>query len=172
MKKTLSLVGLLFVGLMLLANPTTGILAAPDAEAVVATAEPTSAISGDPPPDLSEDDATTTTISQPTTTIESATAAPQVEQTVSYSVVGSVEDSKFGPFQVEVFFEDGAIVAVDTLQLPTDRKSTSINNSAVPLYEESVVEAQSADIDVISGATVTWSHYTASLQSALDEASL
>jgi len=60
--------------------------------------------------------------------------------------------------------------AVEALQLPSDRKSNSINNSAVPAYQEAVLEAQSADIDVISGATVTWHNYTASLQSALDEA--
>ena len=35
-----------------------------------------------------------------------------------------------------------------------------------------VVEAQSADIDVVSGATVTWEGYTESLQAAIDQAHL
>ena len=121
MRKTLSLLGLLFVGLMLLANPSTGILAASDPEPVVVAEKPATAIGGDPPP---SDD-------------EAATAAE--------------------------------IVAVDTLQLPADRKSTSINRSAVPRYEDAVISAQGTDIDVISGATVTWDNYTASVQSALDE---
>lgn len=162
MKKTLSLVGLLFVGLMLLANPATGILAALDPEPTVVVAEPTTTESGDPPPDTDDEEATATTVETPVTTTEPVTN--------SYSIVGSVEDSKFGSFQVEVFFEADVIVAVEALQLPSDRKSTAINNTAVPLYEEFIVDAQSTDIDVISGATITWDNYTASVQSALNEA--
>jgi uncharacterized protein with FMN-binding domain len=70
---------------------------------------------------------------------------------------------------VEVFFEDGEAVTVEALQLPSDRKSNSINSRAVSAYEEAVSAAQSADLDVISGATVTWDNCTASLQSTLDE---
>ena len=169
MKKTFSLLGLLVVGLMLLANPTTGILAAPETEPVFVAAEPTTTISGDPPPDDSD---VATTIAASTTTTGPATTTTEPETTDSFSIVGTVENSEFGSFQVEVFFADGAIVAVDTLQLPTDRKSRSINSSAVPIYEADAIATQSADIDVVSGATVTWVNYTASLQSALDEVGL
>ena len=168
MKKTLSLLGLLFIGLTLLANPSTGILAATDTEPVV-LAEPTTTISGDPPDvypgEISDNEAGDTT-----TTTASTTTTTQLDLVNSFAVVGSVEASRFGSFQVEVSFEGGVIVGVEVLQLPTDRKSNAINNTAVPLYEEAVIEAQSADIDVISGATVTWNNYTESLQSALDEA--
>lgn len=165
MRKTLSLLGLLFVGLMLLANPSTGILAASDPEPVVVAEKPATAIGGDPPPndDVAATAAGPTPHTGPATTMTEA-AAPD-----SFSVVGSVENSRFGAFQVEVFFANGEIVAVDTLQLPADRKSTSINRSAVPRYEDAVIAAQGTDIDVISGATVTWDNYTASVQSALDE---
>ena len=81
-------------------------------------------------------------------------------------------ESRFGPFQVEVLVEDGAIVDVDLVQEPGDRRSQRINDQAEPLYEAAVLTAQSADIDVISGATVTWRGYTGSLQAALDEAGL
>ncbi len=180
MKKTFSLLGLFFVGLMLLANPSTGILAASDTELVVA-AEPTTTISGDPPNEDTEEDlivemgdSTTTTepsatTSTETTTTTEATPTSGLDEGESFTVAGSVEDSRFGDFQVEVTFLDGAIVDVEALQLPTDGKSSSINNSAVPQYEEAIIEAQSADIDVISGATITWENYTASVQSALDE---
>jgi uncharacterized protein with FMN-binding domain len=166
MKKTLSLLGLFFVGLALLANPNTGILAAVEDTPTAATAEATTTVSGDPPPEAAEDNlpgSTTTTVEEPTTT-------EIVVQTAPYTAVGSVEPSRFGNFQVEAVFEDGVLVDVVTLQLPTDRKSTSINDYAVPRYEEAVLDAQSADVDIISGATVTWTGYTDSLQSALDEA--
>ena len=42
----------------------------------------------------------------------------------------------------------------------------------MPVYNGEVVEVQSAQIDVMSGATVTWEGYTQSLQSALDQAHL
>lgn len=171
MRKTISLLGLLMVGLMLLANPSTGILASPDTESAMVTSEPTTTVSGDPPPDNDGEEQTATT-AEPTSTTVTPTTATEPATTDSFSVVGSVEDSEFGTFQAEVFFTDGAIVAVEALQLPTDRKSTSINNSAVPIYEDAVIAAQSVEIDVVSGATVTWDNYTASVQSALDEVGL
>ena len=53
-----------------------------------------------------------------------------------------------------------------------DRHDQMINSRAVPAYNEEAVQAQSADIDVVSGATVTWEGYTQSLQSAIDAAHL
>jgi uncharacterized protein with FMN-binding domain len=47
-----------------------------------------------------------------------------------------------------------------------------INSMAVPVYNEEAVRSQSAGIDVVSGATVTWQGYTESLQSAIDQAHL
>ena len=43
---------------------------------------------------------------------------------------------------------------------------------AVPVYNQEAVSAQSAQIDVVSGATYTWDGYTQSLQSAIDQANL
>ncbi|MCP3998968.1 MAG: FMN-binding protein [bacterium] len=173
MKKTLNLLGLLFVGLMLLANPATGILSATETESDVAAAVTTTTGSGEPPSDADDEEYTVTvesapvTTSQVTTTTEPATVV--TVDTGSFSVVGSAEQSRYGTFQVEVFFEGDEIVAVEALQLPGDNKSNAINDYAVPVYEDAVIAARSVDIDVISGATVTWENYTASVQSALDE---
>lgn len=168
MKKTFSLFGLLVVGLMLLANPATGILA--ETESEVNASVTTTTVSGDPPAESEDDDSPVSVVTTSTTEAESADGQADVSvATDAFSVIGSEEDSEFGIFQVEVFFEDGEIVAVEPLQLPTDTKSNFINNEAEPSYEEAVVAAQSTDIDVISGATVTWDNYTASVQSALDE---
>lgn len=173
MKKTLGLVGLFFVGLALLANPSTGILAPADDTATTMMAEPTTTISGDPPPHSTEDVLIVTTTAEVTSTTTDPTTAngsDQIAPSGTYSVAGSVESSRWGDFQVEAVFEDGVLVDVITLHLPNDRTSDSINDYAVPIYKEAVLEAQGTDIDVISGATITWIGYTNSLQSALDEA--
>ncbi len=93
--------------------------------------------------------------------------------TAAATVAGDAVDTRFGPVQVQITVADGAITAVDVLQVPMeDRHDQMINSRAVPVYNDEAVQAQSADIDVVSGATVTWEGYTRSLQSAIDAAHL
>ncbi|GAA6526530.1 FMN-binding protein [Intrasporangium sp. DVR] len=81
--------------------------------------------------------------------------------------------TRFGVVQVQITVEDGTITSADAVQAPMrDRHDQMINSRAVPVYNSEVVDAQSADIDVVSGATVTWEGYTTSLQSAIDQANL
>jgi uncharacterized protein with FMN-binding domain len=51
-----------------------------------------------------------------------------------------------------------------------DPKSDAISGYAVPLLRQSALAKQSADIDIVSGATYTSEGYKAALQSALDKA--
>jgi uncharacterized protein with FMN-binding domain len=82
---------------------------------------------------------------------------------------GPVATTRWGPVQVRITMVDGVLVEVETLQSPSEhRKSVSINEWAVPVLREAALVAQSAQIDVVSGATVTWGGYVASLQAALD----
>ena len=53
-----------------------------------------------------------------------------------------------------------------------DHKDQEINSFAVPILNQEAVQAQSADIDMVSGATVTSEGYLGSLQSAIDQANL
>jgi uncharacterized protein with FMN-binding domain len=79
--------------------------------------------------------------------------------------------TRYGPVQVQITVANGRITAADVLQVPfTDRHDQMINSQAVPVYNSEAVAAQSAQIDVVSGATVTWEGYTQSLQSAIDAA--
>jgi uncharacterized protein with FMN-binding domain len=81
--------------------------------------------------------------------------------------------TRYGNVQVQITVKDGKITAADVLQVPmNDRRDQMINSSAVPLYNQEAVSAQSAQIDVVSGATYTWDGYTQSLQSAIDQANL
>jgi uncharacterized protein with FMN-binding domain len=66
----------------------------------------------------------------------------------------------------------GQIVDVTPLEMPMDRqRSAYITQQAAPLLRREVLRAQSARINIISGATYTTESYAESLQSALDRVS-
>ena len=166
MKRTLSLIGLLVLGTMLLFNPDSGVVANVVPSALTTEAMPSTTTGEPPPTDTSGIESTpSTTVRPPSPT--SSVAAPS-----TYSVLGAGVPSEFGVFQVEIVVEDGEMMDLITISEPNDRKSRRINDDVIPLYEEAVISTQSADIDVISGATVTWGAYTASIRSAMDEAGL
>ena len=59
------------------------------------------------------------------------------------------------------------------LQHPTgNSRDEEINGYALPILVQSTLEAQSDQIDMVSGATVTSVGYLRSLQAALDQAGL
>ena len=63
----------------------------------------------------------------------------------------------------------GRITDVKLLRSPQNEpQSAFISSQALPLLREEVLQAQSAKIDAISGATFTSEDYAASVQSALD----
>jgi uncharacterized protein with FMN-binding domain len=89
------------------------------------------------------------------------------------TVTGSVASTRWGPVQVSITVTDGKVTAVDVPQYPTGNgKDRQINASALPILTKETLSAQSADIDMVSGATVTSEGYVQSLQSALDQAGL
>ena len=79
--------------------------------------------------------------------------------------------TRFGDIQVRVTVSGGHISDVQALQLPFDRQRSQEISDYVrqPLHDE-VLQAQSAQVDTISGATYTSDSYTQSTQSALDQA--
>ena len=63
------------------------------------------------------------------------------------------------------------ITAATATQYPDETaRSRDINSTAVPKLTQETLQAQSADIDTVSGATYTSTGYKRSLQSALDRA--
>jgi uncharacterized protein with FMN-binding domain len=81
--------------------------------------------------------------------------------------------TRYGVVQVQITVAGGKITKAEVLQVPwSNGHDQMINSRAVPAYNEEAVQAQSASIDVVSGATVTWEGYTQSLQSAIDQAHL
>jgi uncharacterized protein with FMN-binding domain len=90
----------------------------------------------------------------------------------SAKVDGPVVSTRFGPVQVEVVVASGKVADVVALQLPTGRRSGQISSYAAPILHDEALQAQSASIDTVSGATYTSDAYAQSLQAALDQAGL
>ena len=110
-----------------------------------------------------------------TTASASATPAATATATASGSgssgtATGDAVDTRYGPAQVKVTVTDGKITSIEAVQLQGgDPRSVQISSSAEPVLQQEALAAQSADIDVVSGATYTSESYTRSLQSALDK---
>ncbi|MFF5496935.1 FMN-binding protein [Streptomyces aquilus] len=90
----------------------------------------------------------------------SASEAPAASRTID----GSALTTEKGPVQVQATFEGDKITAVKMLQQPNHPQTTA----AVPKLIAATLEAQSADIDTVSGATITSEAYKESLQAAID----
>jgi uncharacterized protein with FMN-binding domain len=86
---------------------------------------------------------------------------------------GSVAQTRWGPVQVSITVANGRITAVSVPAYPNGNgRDAEINSYALPILRQETVSAQSADVDTVSGATVTSDGYKQSLQAALDAAHL
>lgn len=84
---------------------------------------------------------------------------------------GPAVQTPFGPVQVRVSLSGGRIVDSQAVQTPNfHRRSVMINQYATPILRQETLTAQSANIDLVSGATLTSEAYAQSLQAALDRA--
>ncbi|MEU9892244.1 FMN-binding protein [Streptomyces phaeochromogenes] len=94
----------------------------------------------------------------------SSSSSPSASAAASQVVAGSAIDTEKGTVQVEVTFEGDKIDAVRMLQQPNHPQT----KAAVPKLIAETLEAQSSDIDAVSGATITSEGYVESLQAAID----
>ncbi|KAA2261668.1 FMN-binding protein [Solihabitans fulvus] len=100
----------------------------------------------------------------------SATPPTSVGTAGSGTVQGSAADTRWGVVQVEVTVQGGKITGVRALRVPDGNgRDQEINSYAVPILVQETLQAQSAKIDAVSGATVTSDGYATSLQAALDK---
>lgn len=107
---------------------------------------------------------TTEAAPAPTPPTPSSPPASSSDGTVTRVVQGSTVNTEKGPVQVEVTFEGDRISSVRMLKQPNHPQTTA----AVPKLVKETLSAQSADVDTVSGATVTSDGYKESLQAAID----
>jgi Uncharacterized protein conserved in bacteria len=98
-----------------------------------------------------------------------ATSTPQPTAS-NQTFTGPAITYYFGTAQVQVTMVNGQITSVVAVQLPNEGRSGWISQQVEPMLRSEVLSAQSAKINLISGATYTSDAYATSLQGALDQA--
>ena len=99
--------------------------------------------------------------------------APTPSGGAARTYTGDAVSTRYGPVQVQITVAGGKVTKSEVTQVPwSERRDQEINAQAVPILNQEAVQAQSASIDMVSGATYTSDGYLHSLQSALDQAKL
>lgn len=84
---------------------------------------------------------------------------------------GSLEDAIYGNYKVKAVVSGGKLADVIPLIYPNDnRTSNSINTQAFTMLRDEALRAQSAQVDIITGASDSSPAFARSLQSALNQA--
>ncbi|MGZ4600302.1 FMN-binding protein [Oryzihumus sp.] len=108
---------------------------------------------------------------QPATTSPPSTSSGNGTTTGTFT--GDNVMTRWGPVQVRITVSKGRITQSQAVVYPwSNPRDQEINSYALPVLDQAAVQAQSAHIDMVSGATVTSGGYIQSLQSAIDKAHL
>jgi uncharacterized protein with FMN-binding domain len=147
------------------ASPTTA-GAPPPPTTPPSTAPPSTA-----PPSTAAASTGASTAPPPPRTVAPTSAPPVATSVKAKAVDGPTIGTPYGDVQVRVVLRGSRIVDVQPLTLPSDRsRSRRISEQAAPLLRTEALQAQSANIDLLSGASYTSEGYAESLQGALDAA--
>lgn len=86
--------------------------------------------------------------------------------------VGPVTDAYYGLIQIQASIQGGRLTSLKVLKYPNDRRtSININRQALPMLRDEAISGQTANVDIISGATLTSKAFVQSLGGALRKAS-
>jgi ferredoxin-NADP reductase/uncharacterized protein with FMN-binding domain len=132
--------------------PTVSSTSVPAAHTVVATAQPKRAATPRP------------------ASAAKPTATPASHPAVQYS--GQAESTQYGPIQVAITVQSSRITAVTVSASPDSTRSQVLEAQAIPVLKSETLQAQSANVNTVSGATEVSNAYVQSLQSALAKAQL
>lgn len=117
--------------------------------------------------DESDDESEGGTAQSPTSGSTTTSTSTLVDGTYT----GGAANTRYGPVQVQISVAGGQIAEVQVLDYPaSNSKDRQINERALPILISETTQAQSARIDMVSGATYTSDGYIASLQSSIDQA--
>lgn len=140
----------------------------------------TPATGASPPRDATTDPTTVAPATVPATapktrssTAAPTTAPPSTAPARQQTFTGDDFPNQYGDVQVQIVVQGHQIVDVQPMQMPSShQRSYEISQEAAPILRDEALQAQSAQIDVLSGATFTSESYAESLQSALDRAGI
>lgn len=113
----------------------------------------------------------TSSSSASTTSNSSSTTTTSSGQYKDGSYTGTQADAFYGYIQVKATISGGRLTDVTFLEYPNDRQnSVEINNYAMPQLKQQAIQAQTAQVDGVSGATDTSQAFIQSLGDALSQA--
>jgi uncharacterized protein with FMN-binding domain len=132
----------------------------PGTSAAAASTSPSTSTTGAPPdPSAKQSSGSAST---PTTTTPT---------TIGYT--GDAVQTQYGVVQVKITVSGKKITNVAFVQLTAfDGRSQEINSQAAPILLQETLQAQSANVNSVSGASYTSAGYAQSLQSAIDKAGI
>ena len=85
--------------------------------------------------------------------------------------IGPAADAYYGIIQIGAVIKGGRLTDIKVMQYPSDRRtSVRINQIALPRLRDEAVSAQTGDVDIVSGATLTSRAFIRSLSGALRQA--
>lgn len=100
-----------------------------------------------------------------------ATPTPRPHPPGTLSGRGPLLTTPFSAIQVQAWVHEGRLVDVRTLYLTgNDAHTNALNKRAEPVLRREALEAGSADIDVVTGATYTSESWRDSLAAAIEAA--
>jgi len=101
----------------------------------------------------------------------STNSSPATVQYKDGTYQGSVANAFYGNVQVSATITSGKITSVDFLQSPNENpNSIYVNQQADPFLKQEAIQAQSANVSIVTGATFTSQAFVQSLTSALNQA--
>lgn len=84
---------------------------------------------------------------------------------------GEAGDAFYGNVQVKAIISGGKLSDIQILQYPNDHeRSIEINQRALPILRQEAIQAQNAQVDIVSRATDSSNAFIQSLTSALQQA--
>ena len=113
-------------------------------------------------------------ITDPSSTTTPATSGTTPVAASTYkdgTYTGSVDNAFYGNVQVSTTIGGGKITAVNFLQYPDENpNSIYVNTTAIPFLKQEAIKAQSSNVSVVTGATLTSKAFMQSLANALSQA--
>ncbi len=90
---------------------------------------------------------------------------------VDGTYTGRPADAYYGIVQIQATIQNGKLAGVKFLRYPNDRSTSRfINGQAMPILQSEAVNAQNANVDIVSGATETSMAFQQSLANTLAQA--